>query len=101
MKASADFRMIEQIAMVIDPLDYKPMRGHENCEDCLALRASVVAKAVEILKIIRQPTPKMLRAAGKALSPDRRPTPKRISVKAKHGLRYRAMIDAAIEGASQ
>lgn len=49
---------------------------------------------------MREPTKAMLHAAAKAMSPDRRPTQKRVSVAAKHAIRYRAMIDCALaEGA--
>jgi hypothetical protein len=49
------------------------------------------------IEAMRTPTPKMLRAAGKAMSPEKRPTKKRVGCKAKHGIRYRAMIDAALK----
>ena len=39
----------------------------------------------------------MLRAAAAAMSPNKRPTSKRVSVKAKHGIRYRAMFDAYLK----
>lgn len=53
-----------------------------------------VARAA--IEAMRKPNSKMLSAASKALSPGRRPTDEWISVSAKHGLRYRAMIDAAL-----
>lgn len=46
---------------------------------------------------MREPTKKMLDAAGASMSPAKRPTQARVSVRAKHGIRYRAMIDAALE----
>ncbi len=49
-----------------------------------------------VLLAIRQPTPAMLKAACGAMSPSNRPTQRRIGNKAKHGVRYRAMIDALI-----
>ena len=55
-----------------------------------------LANARAAIEAMRDPAPKMLAAACKALSPERRPTDKWISVKAKHGLRYRSMIDAAL-----
>jgi hypothetical protein len=51
---------------------------------------------VMVLKAIRQPTPKMLCAACAAMSLAKRPTQARVGNKAKHGIRYRAMIDALI-----
>lgn len=39
------------------------------------------------------PTRKMLRAAAKAMSPDRRPTQEWVSVRVKHMIRYAAMIE--------
>lgn len=56
-----------------------------------------IEAAAEAIDAMRKPTPKMLRAAGAALSPGKRPTEKRVSERAKHGIRYRAMIDAALE----
>ncbi len=41
------------------------------------------------------PTKAMLHAAAKAMSPDRRPTPERVSVRQKHTIRYLAMVAAA------
>lgn len=49
------------------------------------------------IKAMRHPTPKMLKAACAAMSPEKRPTPKTVSVRAKHGIRYRAMIDEALK----
>jgi len=62
--------------------------------------ASVPAsvRALAAIKAMRIPDRKMLDAASRAMSPGRRPTEKRVSVRAKHGIRYRAMIDAALEG---
>jgi hypothetical protein len=48
------------------------------------------------IEALRQPNRKMLRAAAKAMSPGRRPTQARVGCMAKHGIRYRAMIDAAL-----
>lgn len=42
---------------------------------------------------LRQPTTAMLNAACAAMSPGKRPTPRFVSHKAKHGIRFRAMID--------
>jgi hypothetical protein len=50
-----------------------------------------------LVLVPRKPTKKMLRAACSAMSPGKRPTSKRVSVKAKHGIRYRAMVDAYLE----
>jgi hypothetical protein len=49
----------------------------------------------EWVLVPRVPTRQMLRAAAKAMSPDRRPTTEWMSVSEKHAARYRAMIDAA------
>ena len=43
----------------------------------------------------KEPTNSMLNAAGGAMSPGKRPTQRRVSVKKKHAIRYRAMIAAA------
>jgi hypothetical protein len=50
-----------------------------------------------VIEAIRQPTPKMLKAASAAMSVGKRPTQKRVSCKAKHGIRYRAMIDVLLD----
>lgn len=51
------------------------------------------------IEAMRRPDTKMLRAACAAMSPGKRPTQRRVSERAKHGIRYRAMIDAALQGA--
>lgn len=53
--------------------------------------------AVAAIEAMRAPNSKMCRAAGAAMSPDKRPTQKRVSHKAKHAIRYRAMIAAALQ----
>lgn len=61
---------------------------------------SFEGQALAAIRAIRKPSNAMLNAACAAMSPGKRPTQKRVSCKAKHGIRYRAMIDAAIsEGA--
>lgn len=75
----------EMVARVADAIRSAQARPHTDRD---------VAKAA--IKAMRRPNAKMLAAAGKALSPGRRPTDEWISVNAKHGLRYRAMIDAAL-----
>ena len=41
------------------------------------------------------PTPPMLRAAAKAMSPGQRPTEEWVPNSAKHRIRYQAMLEAA------
>jgi hypothetical protein len=43
----------------------------------------------------REPTAEMIEAACKSMSPGRRPTPDRVSVREKHSIRWRAMVEAA------
>jgi hypothetical protein len=43
----------------------------------------------------REPTAEMIAAACKSMSPGRRPTPDRVSVREKHSIRWRAMVEAA------
>jgi hypothetical protein len=58
------------------------------CEECLAdARAAIAA--------LREPTPRMINAAAGALTPSYR-FPRSLSVKQKHSIRWRAMIDAAL-----
>lgn len=52
--------------------------------------------AIAAVKAMREPDNAMLHEAAKALSPGRRPTPERVSVKQKHAIRYRAMIDSIL-----
>jgi hypothetical protein len=54
-------------------------------------------EAVAAIEAMRAPSRKMIRAAAKAMSPDRRPTQRYVSCNAKHGIRYRAMIDEALK----
>lgn len=51
----------------------------------------------QFVLVPRKPTKKMLRAACAAMSPGKRPTKDRVSSKAKHGIRYRAMVDAYLK----
>jgi hypothetical protein len=84
--------MVEKVALAIcGALPWECPPGVPACEDCMT-------QARAAIKAMRMPTPKMLRAAGKAMSPEKRPTKKRVGAKAKHGIRYRAMIDAALKG---
>lgn len=54
-----------------------------------------LAKAGFVI-VPRDPTNAMLKAACASMSPGKRPTPDRVSVKQKHRIRYGAMIDAAL-----
>lgn len=72
---------------------YWEVVGHTEAE----LRTISLA----VLEAIRKPTTHMCNAACKSMSPARRPTPARISNKAKHAVRYTAMIDQAIEEANR
>lgn len=74
--------------------DVDPVWLDENVE---AYWRGFIPMARAAIEAMRKPSPKMLRAAGAALSPGKRPTEKRVSERAKHGIRYRAMIDAALE----
>ena len=67
--------------------------GGDDCLDILeALEDAKIA-----LEAMRTPTPKMLRAACAAMSRSKRPTQNHVGCKAKHGIRYRAMIDEALK----
>lgn len=55
-----------------------------------------VEYARAVIEEMRRPTNRMLKAAAKAMSPEKRPTPTWVSGSAKHGIRYRAMIDTAL-----
>lgn len=54
-------------------------------------------RARTVIEAIRKPDNAMLKTACAAMSPGKRPTKARVSVKAKHGIRYRAMIDEALK----
>lgn len=60
------------------------------------VREEYLAVALDAIEAMRKPSAKMLRAASKSMSPGRRPTEEWVSDRAKHGIRYRAMIDAAL-----
>lgn len=49
------------------------------------------------IEAMAAPTSGMCKAACAAMSPGKRPTPNRVSHKAKHAIRYRAMIQAALK----
>jgi hypothetical protein len=51
------------------------------------------------IEAMRNPTKRMRMAACAAMSPGKRPTQKVVSNPAKHAIRYRAMIDAALSPA--
>ena len=66
-------------------------------QECDARYRAYIPEARAAIEAMREPDAKMLNAACAAMSPGKRPTPKRVSVKAKHGIRYRAMIDEALK----
>lgn len=63
---------------------------HPMRDECYREARAALTVALDHM---REPSPKMLKAAYKSLSPERRPTPNRVSVKEKHTIRYQAMID--------
>lgn len=67
-----------------------------NPDDALGGWAHWVPEARVAIATMRNPTAKMRRAACGAMSPGKRPTEKRVSDRAKHAIRWRAMIDAAL-----
>jgi hypothetical protein len=56
----------------------------------------LAATALEVIREMRKPTVQMTKAACAAMSPGKRPTSARVGNKAKHAIRYQAMIDAAL-----
>lgn len=83
--------MVERVAAAI-----REANAGEYTSEAQSL---VLARAA--ITAMRKPTPKMLRAAGAAMSSGKRPTEKRVSERAKHAIRYRAMIDAALSATPQ
>jgi hypothetical protein len=63
-----------------------------------ALHLVFFDRAAVAIHAMREPTGKMLRAACGAMSEGKRPTKRRVSAKAKHAIRWRSMVDAAVEG---
>jgi hypothetical protein len=59
---------------------------------CLRLARLILPSGYAIVPA--SPTNKMLQAAAKAMSPEKRPTQEWVSVKAKHAIRYKAMVEA-------
>lgn len=57
--------------------------------------------ALAAVRALREPDNDMLHAMAKAMSPGRRPTPERVSVKQKHKIRYTAAIDVILSEAKQ
>lgn len=94
--------MIEKVARALDPeawendpdADY-PL-AHRRIAD---RRAGSLENARAAIKAMREPTKRMRMAACAAMSPGKRPTQKVVSNPAKHAIRYRAMIDAALSPA--
>lgn len=68
----------------------------QDIDGYLAANFDLHEVARSAIEAMAAPNSKMCKAAAKAMSPDRRPTPNRVSVKAKHAIRYRAMITAAL-----
>lgn len=81
--------MVERVAAAIEEEGSYVMPG-ENRRDVFLREARAAIAAM------RNPNKPMIHAACKALSPGRRPTPERVSVKEKHRIRFSAMIDAAL-----
>jgi hypothetical protein len=86
VKRVAKALVVERDAIIQRELDGERL-GEDEISEMLA-RAAIAA--------MRAPNNKMLNAAAAAMSPDKRPTQRRVSVKAKHAIRYRAMIEAAL-----
>jgi len=89
--------MIEKVARALSIADgmHPDAVSNDECETPIWELYSDDARAA--IEAMRSPTPSMLKAACASMSPEKRPTEKFVSVKAKHGIRYRAMIDAALE----
>lgn len=85
---------LEEVAKAIDPECFDP-EVERVYGDMWAFERQRKAReaAIAAVKAMRKPSRLMLDAASKSMSPGRRPTPERVSVRAKHGIRYRAMID--------
>ncbi len=89
--------MVEKVAQAITDaftngnVQFEDVEEHHRRPYLEAARAAIEAMS--------DPSPKMCNAACAAMSPGKRPTPNRVSHKAKHAIRYRAMIQAALEEA--
>lgn len=68
---------------------------HAFKRDIMMKRALAAAEVLGFRLVPRKATKPMVKAAAKAMSPAHRPTPRRVSVAAKHAYRWRAMVDAA------
>ena len=94
--------MVERVARVLaridieaDAMDWPP--GCATLEEVVEGDWPAWApRARAAIEAMREPDGRMLDAAGKAMSPAKRPTQKFVSVKRKHKIRYQAMIDAAL-----
>lgn len=82
--------MVERVARAISA-------SHYPDKDADVMWRHMIPDARAAIQAMRVPTPLMFRAAARAMSQGHRPTEKRVGVKAKHGIRYRAMIDAALQ----
>lgn len=81
--------LIERVAAAIEEEGSYVMPGEDR-------KAVFMREARAAIEAMREPNNRMLHAAAKSMSPERRPTPKRVGVKEKHRIRYRAMIDAVL-----
>lgn len=91
--------MVERVAMALaSDMEEGFPRFTQQRWDQLSMpaKAAFRTRARVAIEAMRDPSPSMLRAAGAAMSPGKRPTEAYVSDRAKHGIRYRAMIDAAL-----
>jgi hypothetical protein len=86
--------MIEKVARAIAANNKRGLSP--DAPEVDAVWHSYCGQARAAIEAMREPSRRMLRAACKAMSPGRRPTPERVSVREKHGIRYRAMIDEVL-----
>lgn len=63
--------------------------------------ASYCGQVRAVIEALRKPSSTMLRAAAAAMSSGKRPTQRRVSVRLKHAIRYRAMIGAILDDESE
>lgn len=100
--------MIERVARAICENQYRKAKDYPGSGFDVEVYKWVerhwpndIGAAKAAIAAMREPNSKMLRAAEAAMSPGKRPTQKRVSVRAKHGIRYRAMIDAALSESTE
>jgi hypothetical protein len=84
--------MIERVARALCCIHWNGPDAQSVGCDCVAWRDHVEDARV-VIAAMREPDRDVMKAMCKAMSPEHRPTPERVSSGEKHKIRWRAAID--------